>query len=133
MRFPAPQQSFAKATELQARWYENLLKYTMHYAYILLSSKSHTFYFGSTNDLRARLKLHNVGGVPSTKPHLPWKLVWYGAFTTEKEARDFERYLKTGSGKAFAYKRLVPVALEKDFLSGRKGSPKSSVARRAKD
>ncbi|MBI2033752.1 MAG: GIY-YIG nuclease family protein [Candidatus Liptonbacteria bacterium] len=96
----------------------------MHYTYILLSSKSHIFYFGSTNDLRARFKLHSEGSVPSTKPHLPWKLIWYSAFTTEKEARDFERYLKSGSGKAFAYKRLVAVALEKDFLSGRKGSPK---------
>ncbi len=104
-----------------------------HYAYILLSSKSHKFYFGSTNDLRTRLKLHNNGKVQSTKPHAPWVLVWYGAFSTEKEARDFERYLKTGSGKAFAYKRLVDVALKKDFNEGRVSSPKSSVARRAKD
>ncbi|HBB76368.1 MAG: hypothetical protein A2186_01535 [Candidatus Levybacteria bacterium RIFOXYA1_FULL_41_10] len=97
----------------------------MHYCYILLSSKSHTFYFGSTNNLKIRLTLHNNGEVRSTKPHIPWKLVWYGGFQTEKEARDFELYLKTGSGKAFAYKRLVNVALEKDFSSGRRSSPKS--------
>jgi putative endonuclease len=97
----------------------------MYYAYILLSSKSHIFYFGSTNNLVARLKLHNSGTVQSTKPHIPWKLVWYGAFETEKQARDFELYLKTGSGKSFAYKRLVSVALEKDFENGRKSSPKS--------
>ncbi len=95
-----------------------------YYTYILLSSKSHIFYFGSTNNLDERLRLHNTGHVPSTKPHLPWELVWYGTFSTEKEARDFERYLKSGSGKAFAYKRLIPVALEKDFLSGRIGRPK---------
>ena len=97
----------------------------MHYTYILLSSKSHIFYFGSTNDLRARFKSHNAGSVPSTKPHTRWKLVWDGGFDTEKEARDFERYLKTGSGRAFAYKRLISVALERDFLSGRKGSSKT--------
>lgn len=91
----------------------------MYYTYILLSSKSHIFYFGSTNDLRERFKLHNSGKVISTKPHIPWKLIWYGGFSTEKEARDFELYLKTGSGKAFAYKRLVPVALQKDFSDGR--------------
>jgi len=85
----------------------------MYYAYILLSSKSHIFYFGSTNDLKARIKLHNAGEVRSTKPHMPWKLVWYGAFQTEKEARDFEHYLKRGSGKSFAYKRLVSVARER--------------------
>jgi len=97
----------------------------MHYTYILLSSKSHTFYFGSTNNLKRRLELHNKGEVPSTKSYVPWRLVWYGAFETERQARDFELYLKNGSGKSFAYKRLVSVALEKDFREGRKGSPKS--------
>lgn len=96
----------------------------MNYTYILLSSKSHKFYFGSANDLRARLNLHNTGRVKSTKFGIPWKLIWYSGFSTEKEARDFELYLKTGSGKSFAYKRLISVALEKDFLTGRKGSPK---------
>ncbi|MBI3638153.1 GIY-YIG nuclease family protein [Candidatus Wolfebacteria bacterium] len=99
----------------------------MHYAYILLSSKSHTFYFGSTNDLKTRFKMHNLGKVLSTKRYLPWKLIWYSAFETEKQARDFELYLKNGSGKAFAYKRLISVALERDFSSGRKSSPKQKA------
>ncbi len=99
----------------------------MFYAYILLSSKSHTFYFGSTNNLKNRLKLHNEGKVKSTKPYFPWKLVWYGAFETEKQARDFELYLKNGSGKSFAYKRLISVALAKDFADGRRGSPKTKL------
>jgi len=94
------------------------------YSYILLSEKSHIFYFGSTRDLKLRFKLHNEGRIKSTKAHRPWKLVWYGAFNTEKEARDFELYLKTGSGKAFAYKRLISVVLKKDFLRGRISSPK---------
>ena len=64
--------------------------------------------------------MHNSREVKSTKPHIPWKLVWYCAFETEKQARDFEQYLKTGSGKSFAYKRLVSVALKKDFAMGRK-------------
>ena len=100
--------------------------YSMHYSYILLSSKSHIFYFGSTNDLKTRFKLHNQGKVRSTKSHLPWRLVWYGGFYTEKEARDFELYLKTGSGKAFAYKHLISVALKKDFSDGR--NPRSYEA-----
>jgi len=99
----------------------------MYNTYILLSSKSHIFYFGSTNNLRGRIHLHNSGKVKSTKPHIPWKLVWYCAFETEKQARDFELYLKTGSGKAFTYKRLVSVALAKDFTLGRKSSPKSKT------
>jgi putative endonuclease len=96
----------------------------MYYCYILLSSKSHIFYFGFAKDLKKRINLHNKGEVKSTKPYIPWRLVWYAAFQTEKEARDFERYLKTGSGKSFAYKRFVSVALKKDFIEGRKGSPK---------
>lgn len=103
----------------------------MYYTYILLSSKSHIFYFGSTVDISNRLTLHNSGRVKSTKPHIPWKLVWYGAFSKEKEARDFELYLKTGSGKSFAYKRLVAEALKKDFSEGR--IPRYSEAHKAKD
>lgn len=102
----------------------------MFYTYILLSSKSHIFYFGSAKDLKLRLRQHNIGEVISTKPHIPWKLVWYAGFQTKKEARDFELYLKTGSGKSFAYKRFVSVALKKDFSEGRKSSPKS---KRTKD
>lgn len=96
----------------------------MHYCYILLSSKSHIFYFGSTSNLKVRFALHNSGKVTSTRPHAPWKLVWYAGFITEKEARDFEHYLKSGSGKAFAYKRFISVALAKDFSDGRPGVPK---------
>ena len=94
----------------------------MYYTYILLSSKFHRFYFGSTNNLKERLNLHNIGQVKSTKGGIPWKLVWYAGFYTEKEARNFEQYLKTGSGKSFAYKRLVSVALAKDFSLGRRKS-----------
>ena len=117
VRVLSPEPSFAKASEWHA----------MFYCYILLSEKSHVFYFGSAVDLKARLELHNTGKVISTKPHLPWRLVWYSAFESEKEARDFELYLKTGSGKAFAYKRLVSEALKKDFQSGRISSPKSKT------
>ncbi len=87
----------------------------MHYAYILWSSKSSNFYFGSTGDIRQRFAAHNNGLSKATAPYRPWKLVWYGAFATRALAEDFERYLKSGSGKAFAYKRLVnSEALKKD-------------------
>ena len=47
----------------------------MHYSYILLSSKSHSFYFGSTKNLQERLILHNKGLVTATKPYCPWHTV----------------------------------------------------------
>lgn len=115
-------QSAVRKSSTTASYPSLKLRNSMHYTYILLSSKSHIFYFGSTNNLKERFVLHNSVQVKSTKPHLPWKLVWYGAFSTEKEARDFELYLKNGSGKAFAYKRFVSEALKKDFLSGRQWS-----------
>jgi len=79
----------------------------MFYAYILRSEKVPEFlYHGFTTDLKSRLAVHNAGGNVSTREMRPWKLAWYGAFETEDDARAFERYLKTSSGKAFARKRL---------------------------
>jgi len=121
--------SFAKASEWQARRSSAKNGKLMYYCYIPLSPKSHIFYFGSTKDLKKRFGLHNAGGVNSTKSHLPWELVWYSAFQTGKEAVDFEQYLKTGSGKAFAYKRFVAEALKKDFSNGRISSLKLSAAK----
>jgi len=79
----------------------------MYYTYILKSSKSNILYYGYTRDLRKRFGEHNSGISKATKSYIPWKLAWYCGFPTEKQAKDFELYLKSGSGKAFARKRLV--------------------------
>ena len=55
-----------------------------------------------TFDLRARLAKHNAGQVPHTSKFLPWKVATYIAFETLAKAQAFERYLKSGSGHAFA-------------------------------
>ncbi len=86
----------------------------MYYTYILQSSKSGIFYYGYTDNLKRRLEEHYNGQSKFTKGHLPWKLVFYAAFSEKQKAKDFELYLKSGSGKAFVYKRLVNVALSKD-------------------
>ena len=79
----------------------------MHYVY-LLESESHPGerYIGYTSDLRARLATHNAGQSPHTAKHRPWRLVTYLAFSDPARAKDFEAYLKTGSGFSFANKRL---------------------------
>jgi putative endonuclease len=80
----------------------------MFYAYILRSQRdANVFYHGFTSDLRKRLNAHNTGANVSTRAMRPWSLAWYGAFESEQMARDFESYLKTASGKAFARKRLL--------------------------
>jgi len=63
-------------------------------------------YVGITSDLENCLTAHNEGRSPHTAKYKPWKLVTYVAFSNEEKALAFERYLKSGSGRAFAEKRL---------------------------
>ncbi len=63
-------------------------------------------YVGYSADLKQRLVDHNAGKNRFTAPFRPWQLVFYAAFESETRARQFERYLKSGSGKAFGAKRL---------------------------
>ena len=63
-------------------------------------------YVGLTADLRRRLQEHNAGKSPHTAKFRPWGLVTYVAFTNQAKAESFERYPKSGSGYAFANKRM---------------------------
>jgi putative endonuclease len=79
----------------------------MFYVYLIrsLSHPAQT-YVGITQDLKRRLAEHNNGQSTHTTKFMPWELVTYHAFSDKNKAYDFERYLKTGSGKAFALKRF---------------------------
>jgi predicted GIY-YIG superfamily endonuclease len=63
-------------------------------------------YVGLTSELKLRLSDHNAGNSPHTSKYIPWRLVAYVAFAEKAKATAFERYLKSGSGHAFAKKRL---------------------------
>ena len=77
------------------------------YVYILQSQLGpEHFYVGLTDDLRARLRRHNAGEVAHTSKFRPWRIKTAVAFTDRQRAGEFERYLKTASGRAFAKKRL---------------------------
>jgi putative endonuclease len=78
----------------------------MFYTYVLLSQKDNRFYTGFTSDLRNRLKEHNNSQVFSTKGRLPVKLIYYEACLNEGDARQRERYLKSGRGKHYVKQRL---------------------------
>jgi putative endonuclease len=79
----------------------------MKFVYILQSlSDPEKFYVGITGDVEARLLKHNANEVPHTSKFGPWKIKTYIAFEDEKQAFAFEKYLKSGSGRAFAKKRL---------------------------
>jgi len=79
----------------------------MHYVYLIESlSTPGERYVGVSTDLRRRIDAHNAGHSRYTASFKPWRLVTYVAFSEISKATAFERYLKSGSGHAFARKHL---------------------------
>jgi len=97
----------------------------MFYTYILRSLKQPgAIYKGYTTDLKSRLADHNNPKKSTySKKYSPWTIESYFAFSAEKQAKNFERYLKASSGKAFMHKRLISDQFKKalvEFNNGRK-------------
>ena len=82
----------------------------MFYTYVLRGEESR-FYTGFTYDLRKRFKEHNDKLSKYTKYRGPYELIYYEACLNENDARQREKYLKSGRGKLFFKSRL------KRFLS----------------
>ncbi|NOX46064.1 MAG: GIY-YIG nuclease family protein [Chlorobi bacterium] len=78
----------------------------MFYYVYILQCNDLSYYTGCTQNLDERLAAHNKGLVKSTKEKLPVNIITYTAFTNKSKAFRFEKYLKSGSGRAFAQKRL---------------------------
>lgn len=78
----------------------------MFYNYVLQSLRNEGLYVGYTTDLKERLKEHNRGLNKSTKPYIPWKLIYYEACLNEEDAKRREFYLKTSQGQRLLKKRL---------------------------
>ncbi len=79
----------------------------MFYVYLIRSEANpEQRYVGYTTDLKSRIATHNAGGSIHTAKYIPWKLVSYHAFADKRKAQEFEYYLKSGSGIAFAKKRF---------------------------
>ena len=77
----------------------------MYFVYILKSSNyPDKYYTGITSNLDSRLKKHNNGEVPYTTKYKPWIIDTYTAFNDKQKALNFEKYLKSHSGRAFAKK-----------------------------
>jgi putative endonuclease len=69
----------------------------MFFVYILKNVKDNDWYIGSTNDLKRRIEEHNNGKSKSTKPRLPFKLIYYESYISEKDAKHREHNLKLRS------------------------------------
>ena len=81
------------------------------YVYILQSlADPKQYHTGLCMDIDARLAAHNAGQSPHTSKFKPWRLNSSHFFVDQKVAAAFERYLKSGWGRAFAAKRLRETA-----------------------
>jgi putative endonuclease len=80
----------------------------MYKVYVIQSEVDGRLYKGITDSLDRRLKEHNKGKTKSTKGFIPWKLVYFEEMPNRKEAREREKYFKSGSGREFLKKILVP-------------------------
>ena len=73
------------------------------FVYVLKNAETNPqFYVGLTSDVLARVGDHNSGRCPHTAARRPWRLHVAVEFADELTAVRFERYLKSGSGRAFA-------------------------------
>jgi predicted GIY-YIG superfamily endonuclease len=78
-----------------------------HVVYLLRSNKHPgQRYIGVTGNLDQRVADHNSGKAPHTRKYRPWSVVAAFWFRDQERALAFERYLKSGSGQAFANKRF---------------------------
>jgi predicted GIY-YIG superfamily endonuclease len=64
-------------------------------------------YVGLTSDVAERLHWHNNGPSGLTVLNRPWSLLVSLEFADAAPAARFERYLKTGSGRAFATRHFA--------------------------
>ncbi|MEK7192964.1 MAG: GIY-YIG nuclease family protein [Patescibacteria group bacterium] len=76
----------------------------MYYVYSLKCRDG--YYVGCTENLKERMARHKKGNVLATKNRLPLELNFYFAINDKYKAFEFEKYLKSGSGRAFINKHL---------------------------
>ena len=79
-----------KILKVSPKWY---------FVYVLQSLSDDKFYIGYSKDVEKRLKEHNAGINPSTKPRRPFKLIYYEAHLSKDDALRRDSYFKTTSGK----------------------------------
>jgi predicted GIY-YIG superfamily endonuclease len=80
---------------------------SLNFVYILQSKKEENrFYTGFTRNIKNRLTAHNQGKCEYTRKYLPWKIKNLFGFTHADKAIEFEKYLKSSSGRAFCKKHF---------------------------
>jgi putative endonuclease len=78
----------------------------MFYAYVIKSIHTTFLYKGHCENLQERLKQHNAGETQSTRPHVPFDIVYFEEFSTRAEAIKREKYFKTAAGRRFLKSKM---------------------------
>ena len=78
----------------------------MWFAYALQSDKDGGLYVGMTSDVGKRVKEHNSGYSQSTRSRVPFTLIYFEECGSRSEARERERYLKSGKGRDLLKSRM---------------------------
>src|SRR3954464_15792981 len=108
----------------------------MWYVYIIRSIDfPEQEYTGATANLKRRITHHNTGKSPHTAKFKPWELLWYCAFPDKYKALDFEKYLKSHSGRQKApvtprASRLTPPAKRSACHAARRSHSSARPVRR---
>jgi putative endonuclease len=77
----------------------------MYYVYGLKCKDG--YYVGCTDDIKDRFERHQKGYIPATANRLPVNLDFYFAIDNKYKAFEFEKYLKSGSGRTFTKRHLI--------------------------
>ncbi len=78
------------------------------YTYVIYSKNYNRLYKGHCENIEKRIIQHNKGFTKSTKPFIPWDLIYFEEFKTREEAIKRERYFKTAAGRRFLKKKIKP-------------------------
>jgi putative endonuclease len=73
----------------------------MYYTYAISSINRNYIYVGISDNVDRRVKVHNKGYNKTTKSYCPFNVILVEEYDTRMEARNREKYLKSGCGKEF--------------------------------
>jgi predicted GIY-YIG superfamily endonuclease len=83
------------------------MRFAKRFVYVIRNEwERPRYYTGVTSHVASRVRAHNAGLCAATAAARPWRLDVAIAFPDEQRALAFERYLKSGSGVAFANRHL---------------------------
>lgn len=77
----------------------------MPFVYIIESTSTKRWYYGSSGKPEERLKYHNRGWNRSTRDRGLWIMIFLREFETASQSREFELLLKRYKRKAYVLKK----------------------------